>query len=198
LNAAIVECMQAETSLGKYFDALYKITLRISSSLDLDNVLAYVTEEVATAVEVRASSVRLLDKAGQRLEMRAVHGLSEVYLNKGPVELAHSQVDREILKGNTSQLEDVTSDSSFQYPHEAAQEGIVSVASVPLIAHGKPIGVLRVYSAQRRVFSEETMHFLAAVADLAALCIENARLYEVTRQKYEDTMNILWGDQPVG
>jgi GAF domain-containing protein len=188
--------MQAETSLGKYFDALYKITLRISSSLDLDNVLAYVTEEVSGAVEARASSVRLLDPTGTRLEMRAVFGLSEEYLNKGPVELAHSQVDREILKGKSSQLEDVTTDSSFQYPHEAAQEGIVSVASVPLIAHGKPIGVLRVYTAQARIFSEETMHFLAAVADLAALCIENARLYEVARQNYEDTMNILWGDTP--
>jgi GAF domain-containing protein len=188
--------MQAETSLGKYFDALYQITLRISGSLDLDNVLAYVTEEVAHAVDARASSVRLLDHTGTRLEMRAVFGLSEAYLSKGPVELARSQVDREILKGNTSQLEDVTRDSSFQYPDEAAQEGIVSVASVPLIAHGKPIGVLRVYSAKRRILSEETMHFLAAVADLAALCIENARLYEIMRQNYEDTMNILWGDEP--
>jgi GAF domain-containing protein len=40
------------------------------------------------------------------------------------------------------------------------------------------------------------MHFLIAVADLAALSIENARLYDQVKQKYEDTMNILWGDEP--
>jgi len=190
--------VQAETSLGKYFDALYQITLRISSSLDLDNVLAYLTEEAAQAVGARASSVRLLDAHGHRLEMRAVHGLSEAYLNKGPVDLEHSSVDREILKGNTSQLSDVTSDQSFQYPEEAAREGIVSVASVPLIAHGKPIGVLRVYSGERRMFTDTEMRFLVAVADLAALSIENARLYEVMRQNYEDTMNTLWRDNPGG
>jgi signal transduction protein with GAF and PtsI domain len=100
--------MEPEGSLGKYFDALYQITLRISSSLDLDNVLSYLTEETAQALSVKASSVRLLDKSGTKLEMRAVHGLSESYLNKGPVEVARSQVDQEILAGNATQLADVT------------------------------------------------------------------------------------------
>jgi len=189
--------MSAEPSLGTYFDALYQIVLRISSSLDLDDVLAYVTEETAMAVGGRASSVRLLDVGGDRLEMRAVYGLSDEYLNKGPVDLAHSPVDREILAGNPTQLPDVTRDSSFQYPGEAAREGIASVSSVPLIAHGRPIGVLRVYSSERRVLTDAQMRFLVAVGDLSALCIENARLFEATRQSYEDTMNTLWGN-PAG
>jgi GAF domain-containing protein len=113
------------------------------------------------------------------------------------VELARSPVDQEILAGRASQLEDVTQDSSFQYPEEAAREGIVSVASVPLIAHGIPIGVLRVYSAKRRTFTDAEMRFLTAVADLAALSIDNARLYEAMRHNYEDTMNTLWGQEPV-
>ncbi len=188
--------MQTEASLGKYFDALYQITRRVSSSLDLDNVLAYVTEETAGAIGARASSVRLLNAEGTFLEMRAVFGLSQAYLNKGPVEIARSPIDREILNGNPTQLSDVTTDASFQYPGEAAAEGIRSVASVPLIAHGRPIGVLRVYSGERRQFSENDMHFLVAVADLAALSIENARLYDRMKHNYEDTMNTLWGNEP--
>lgn len=189
--------MAAQKSLGTYFDALYQITLRISSSLDLDAVLSYLTEETAKAVDAKASSVRLLDDEGKRLEMRAVFGLSQAYLEKGPVEVGRSPVDREILGGAALQLADVTKDSSFQYPEEAAREGIVSVASVPLIAHGRPIGVLRVYSGELRTFSEAEMRFLIAVADLAALSIENARLYDQMRQNYEDTMNVLWGESPV-
>jgi GAF domain-containing protein len=188
--------MEARESLGTYFDALYQITLQISSSLDLDDVLSYLTEETAQAVGAKASSVRLLDETGATLEMRAVYGLSDAYLNKGPVDLSRSSVDRYILEGNATQLADVTHDSSFQYPEEAAQEGIVSVASVPLIARGRPIGVLRVYSGQRRTFADPDMRFLTAVADLAALSIENARLYDQMRQNYEDTMNVLWGSEP--
>jgi GAF domain-containing protein len=188
--------MATEKSLGTYFDALYQITLRISSSLDLDSVLAYLTEETAMAVNAKASSVRLLDGEGKRLEMRAVHGLSESYLNKGPVEVDRSPVDREILHGTAQQIADVRKDSSFQYPDEAVREGIISIASVPLIAHGRPIGVLRVYTGESRIFDESDMRFLIAVADLAALSIENARLYDQMRQNYEDTMNTLWGDDP--
>lgn len=183
--------------LGTYFDALYQITLRVSSSLDVDNVLAYLTEEAAKAVRARASSVRLLDADRQRLDMRAVYGLSEAYLNKGPVDLARSPVDRQILEGHATQLNDVRADSNFQYPDEAAREGIVSVASVPLIARGRPIGVLRVYSGEARTYTEEEVRFLVAVADLAALSIENAMLYDAMKQNFEETMNILWGEEPV-
>lgn len=184
-------------SLGTYFDALYQITLRISSSLDVNEVLAYLTEEAAKAVGAKASAVRLLDPDGQHLEMRAVYGLSEDYLNKGPVEVARSPVDRNILEGQATQLPDVTHDANFQYPEEARREGIVSVASVPLIAHGRPIGVLRVYSGQRRTYGDDDMRFLVATADLAALAIDNARLYDRMKQNYEETMNTLWGDEPI-
>jgi signal transduction protein with GAF and PtsI domain len=169
----------------------------VSSSLDLSDVLAYLTEEAARAVSAKASAVRLLDEAGERLEMAAVYGLSERYLNKGPVILSRSRVDQEILAGNATQLANVSGDPSFQYPDEATREGIVSVCSVPLIAHGRPIGVLRVYSGERRAFDETEMKFLVAVGDLAALSIDNARLYNEMRQNYEDTMNTLWGETPV-
>jgi GAF domain-containing protein len=185
--------MAANDSLGTYFDALYQITLRISSSLDLDHILAYLTEETASAVAARAAAVRLLDESGKTLEMRAVFGLSESYLTKGPVQLDRSPVDVAILSGEATQIEDVRTDSGFQYPEAAVREGIVSIASVPLIAKGQPIGVMRVYSAERRRYSESQMRFLVAVADLAALSIENARLYDRVRARYEDTMNTLWG-----
>ena len=47
--------MHASKSLGTYFDALYQITLRVSSSLDLSDVLGYLTEETAKAVSAKAS-----------------------------------------------------------------------------------------------------------------------------------------------
>lgn len=187
--------MDANNSdLGHYFDALYQITLRVSSSLDLPNVLAYLTEETAKAMGVKAAGVRLLDAEGARLEMAAVYGLSSEYLAKGPVELRYSRIDREILSGQPQTVQDVTTDRSFQYPEQAAREGICSIASVPLIAQGQPIGVLRVYSKQRRVFTDTEIKFLTAVADLAALAIVNARLFDQVRSQYEDTMKTLWGE----
>lgn len=175
---------------AEYFATLVQIAKRISSSLNPDDVLTYLTESVTEALHAKAASVRLLDDKGHRLEMKAVYGLSQNYLNKGPVEVARSAVDRHILAGNVSQLKDVTHDPNFQYPGEAQTEGIVSVLSAPLIAQGRPIGVLRVYSGEPRTFTDVESTFIQTVADLAALAIQNARLYERLSQDHGELLDL--------
>ena len=173
-----------------YFTTVVDIVKRIIGSLNQEDVLVYLTESVTNAMHAKAASVRLLDESGERLEMRAVYGLSDAYLNKGPVELERSAIDRHILEGNVTQLEDVRQDANFQYPEEARREGIVSVASAPMIAHDKPIGVLRVYSDEARSFSKLETRFLEAVAELAALAIHNASLYERLHNDHHELIDI--------
>lgn len=172
-----------------YFAIVVDIVKRIISSLDPEEVLGYLTESVTKSMHAKAASVRLLNESGDCLEMRAVHGLSDAYLGKGPVELSRSAVDRHILAGNVTQLVDVRGDPDFQYPNEARQEGIVSVASAPLIAHDQPIGVLRVYSGESRVFSHLETRFLEAVAELAALALHNASLYDQLKSDHHELID---------
>jgi GAF domain-containing protein len=173
-----------------YFLTVVDILKRIIGSLNPEEVLSYLTESVTRALHGKAASVRLLDESRTQLEMRAVFGLSEAYLNKGPVELSRSAIDRHILEGNVTQLEDVGHDASFQYPDEARAEGIVSVASAPLIAHDRPIGVLRVYSGEPRHFTQLETRFLEALAELAALAIHNASLYDQLKSDHHELIDI--------
>lgn len=186
---------QSDGPSVEYFSTFFEIAKRINSSLNPENVLSYLTESVTHALHVKAASVRLVDDSGQRLEMRAVYGLSYAYLNKGPVELARSAVDRHILEGNVTQLEDVTHDPNFQYPQEAQAEGIVSVLSAPLIAQDRPVGVLRVYTDSPRRFSRIECAFLQAVAELAALAIQNARLHERLRRDHGELLDLFLPDR---
>lgn len=173
-----------------YFLTVVEIVKRIISSLNPEEVLTYLTESVTRALHAKAASVRLLDDSGLQLEMRAVFGLSEAYLNKGAVELSRSAIDRHILDGNVTQLKDVGHDPDFQYPDEARSEGITSVASAPLIAHDRPIGVLRVYSGETRIFTTLETRFLEAVAELAALALHNASLYDRLENDHHDLIDI--------
>ena len=84
-------------------------------------------------------------------------------------------------------------DPRFQYPKQAAQEGLVSALCVPLSLHGEPIGVLRVYTAARREFDSEEVDFLTALADLGAIAIDNARLHGELRRDLDQTVGALWG-----
>ena len=176
-----------------YYTALYQAALTISSSLELEQVLQSVVTSITEAMQVKACSLRLLDERTGNLHMGAVYGLSGGYLAKGPVEVEHSPIDSEALKGSPVIIPDVTTDSRFQYQEAARREGIVSVLCVPLEVHGKAIGVMRVYTNETRTFHKDDIQFLSVLASLSALAIENANLYDNLKRSYDGVMDVLWG-----
>ena len=176
-----------------YYTALYQATLTISSSLELDQVLQSVVKSITEAMEVKACAVRLLDPRTGQLQYNAGYGLSSNYLAKGPVDVEHSPIDSEALRGAPVVIPDVSEDSRFQYKEAAKREGIVSVLCVPLEVHGRAIGVMRVYTSEPCTFHEDDIQFLTVLASLSALAIENASLYESLKQSYDGVMDVLWG-----
>ena len=169
-----------------YFKALYDVVTVINSSLNPQVVLQKIVEQIATALSTKASSLRLLDRSGKYLLAGASYGLSKEYLRKGQIEMLKSRIDSDVLSsGKVVYMQDVTTDPRFQYPEAAHAEGIASILVAPLSVEGKPIGVLRVYTGKLRAFSVEEHDFLMAVAHIAAIAIENARLHEALRSDYE-------------
>ena len=178
-----------------YYTALYQTALTISSSLELDQVLQSVVKSITEAMEVKACAVRLLDPRTGQLQFNAGYGLSSDYLAKGPVDVEHSPIDSEALRGAPVIIPDVAEDSRFQYKAAARREGIVSVLCVPLEVHGRAIGVMRVYTSQPCTFHEDDIQFLTVLASLSALAIENASLYESLKRSYDGVMDVLWGSK---
>ncbi|WP_291329093.1 GAF domain-containing protein [Desulfovibrio sp. UCD-KL4C] len=170
----------------RLYKAIYEITRAINSSLQPKKVLSQIAEKVATEMELKGCFIRLLDRSGEILLADASYGLSERYEKKGPVEVSKSRIDQEVLKGAILSIADVRNDDRFQYPEEAAQEGLVSLVVLPLTARGeKVVGVLRVYSAEKRDFSEDELDFLKCVADLSGLALENARMFHALKRASE-------------
>ncbi len=169
-----------------YFKALYDVATVINSSLNPQIVLQKVVEQVSEALSAKGCTLRLLDRSGDYLLASASHGLSKGYLRKGPIELLKSRIDSDVLSsGKVVHLKDVTSDPRFQYPEAARAEGIASILVAPLLIDKKPVGILRVYTEKAREFSGNEHTFLMAVAHIAAIAIENARLHEALRSDYE-------------
>jgi signal transduction histidine kinase len=76
------------------------------------------------------------------------------------------------------QVENVQVSARYQNVEVARREGLVSLLSVPLLFAGQGIGTLSVYTGQRYHFSNEEIRILSALAELSAIAIEKARLYE--------------------
>ncbi len=159
-----------------YFKLFYETTQTILSSSSLQTTLDTLVERSVAALKVKGGSLLLVDQQTHRLEQVASCGLSEAYLNKGALNSDLSVP--EVLSGEVVCIQDAYDDPRIQYRDELRTEGINTMLSLPLEASDKAIGVLRLYSAERREFSAEEIELVSAMAELGGLAIANARLYE--------------------
>ncbi len=81
-------------------------------------------------------------------------------------------------------IEDTKRDYRFDEEKMAGQETrpVRSLMSVPLMIGKKLLGVLRMDSPHERDFTTDDLRFLTTIADLGAVAIENAQLYERLEQ----------------
>src|SRR5437762_1758484 len=163
--------------------AVYNVATMLSDARDLQQVLQRTVQVVAETMNVKASSIRLVDKEKDELVIKAVYNLSKQYLAKGPVVLSSSVIDNVALSSRGFEyVRDMRSDPRTLYPEDAAREGIVSFLSVGMRYKGKSVGVIRVYTEQEQTFTQLQIGLLKAVAAQAAAAIENARLAEEQAQ----------------
>jgi len=92
-------------------------------------------DQIAHAMNTDASTISSLTLQGNNSNSLLTDGLSEKYLNKGPVDAEKSVADA--LKGNPVAIYDVSSDPRIVYKTEAADEGIRSMLVIPIIFRGR-------------------------------------------------------------
>ena len=170
----------------KLYKSLFEVAREINPTHGVKAALSRAVESTARAMDCKACSIRLLSTLDQSLRVEATYGLSERYLQKGPVLVARSAMDRYVLQGHVIAIEDCYNDPRVQYPQEMRDEGIRSLLVAPLQSHGSAIGVIRVYTDEVREFDSSERAFLLMIAELAAIALENARIYEALRNEIHE------------
>jgi signal transduction protein with GAF and PtsI domain len=186
-NARIYEARVRELNFLK---GLLEVSKAVNSTLEVQKVLHLLVKTAVTSLDIRAAAVRLLDETRQKLELVASYGLSDRYLNKGPV-LSDKSI-AEAMMGKAVSIYDVASDGRATYPKEAIEEGIKSILSVPIALKGNIIGVMRIYTGKLQEFSDDEITFISSLAEQAALAMENARMYQKLKGEYEELMGDIY------
>lgn len=158
------------------YETLSQISHMVSSSRDMDDVATHIVHSLVDVLDLKGCALMLLDRGTDELHVAASHGLSDTYLNKGP--LSALQSIAESLKEGPTAIYDVNDDPRLQYPKAAVAEGIKSIMSVPIIIRDKPIGVLRLYTHTPWDFTDQDMIFTQAVAEIIGLVLDNLRMYK--------------------
>lgn len=167
----------------RYYDSLYEVAAAVNSARTPEDVLLTLVEDTAKALDAKGCSILLLTPDKKCLIHTAAHGLSNRYIRKGLIALDPGIVNA--LEGKPVAVFDAILDKRTKYGEAEEQEGIKAIMSVPMILREKAIGVIRVYKAEEYQFTEDEMHFVCLVANLGAIALENARLYDRLHANYK-------------
>jgi signal transduction protein with GAF and PtsI domain len=171
-----------------YYEQLIELTGAISQCKDPEEVALLTAEGVKTAFNVKGCSVFLLKKGTRELGLAASFGLSDEYLNKGPVR--YMQEITEAKDQVPIAIYDVQDDPRIQYPEAAKKEGISSLLGVPIVTRNSVIGALRVYSAEPWEASIQDITLLQAVAQICGMAMDMCRMYKGYKTSIEVLKNL--------
>jgi signal transduction histidine kinase len=163
---------------ARLLESLVSVGQAINSTLNLDDALQVITREGCQLMEAKMCSLLLLDDTREWLDLKASFGAGPAYLQKPRLSVEESLLGIVVRRKKPVQVENVQTSSRYQNVEVARREGLVSLLSVPLLFAGQAIGTLSVYTGELHSFSNEEIRILSALAELSAIAIEKARLYE--------------------
>lgn len=168
-------------------ETLSKIGRTVSASLDLDSILETVVDAAVEITNAEEGSLLLLDENNGQLYMRAARNFQDDFVRTFSLP-THDTLAGEVLRtGKPAIIDEKT-------PQKIKTSYLVhTLIYVPLIIKDKVIGVLGVDNrSSGSTFREHHLTLISAMADYAAIAIENASLYsrtEIERGKLETILD---------
>ena len=168
------------------YESLIRITKAISMIREPEEIILITVEGVTHALNVKGCTLFLFSPKSQELKLAGSYGLSNHYLDKGPVSALRS-IASSLQDAQPVAIYDVNDDPRLQYPDEAKKEGIASILAVPIIIGERLIGSMRVYTAQPWEFTLNDVNFVQAVAQIVGMTLEMCRV----NKGLKDSIDIL-------
>ena len=173
---------------------LFETSAAVSSSLALDEVLRSVALQMARALEVSSCSISDWDPVREvvtTLADEAAHPDLIDATMKGDIGESYSVADypatAEALRQRRPRVIQVGEPGADQAERELLDRfGQKSLLMIPMVARDRVVGLVELYEHRHmREFTDDDVRLGIALANQAAIAIENARLYEHTDERLQ-------------
>jgi PAS domain S-box-containing protein/putative nucleotidyltransferase with HDIG domain len=169
------------------FEALRKIDIAITASLDQRVTLDILLDQVTTHLEVDAADVLIYNPGSRLLEFAAGRGFHTLALQHTRLRLGEGYAGHAALERRSIQVYNlIESLGDLGRAADIQDEMFYSYFCVPLIAKGQVKGILEVFHRTPLKPDAEWLDFLEALAGQAAIAVDNATLFnELQRSNLE-------------
>ena len=183
--------MPQKVDLGLRDRLFYELARDLSSSLEVDVVLRKVMDRVISLMKASRGFIVLVDATGT-MSVQTSGGDADPEKAKEFLG-SRTVIEQVVTSGQAVVSTDASLDERFKGQQSVILQNLRSIIAVPLVTKGNVIGAVYVDNPFRAaIFEERDKEFLQAIADLAAIAIDNARQYERSeflRQLFERYVN---------
>lgn len=167
-----------------------EISRLVMSSLEHDELIETACQAVLETMSASFVAIALLDRPGRRVVQGGYASrlpfIEGVDFERWSTELGDGLVSETIATGSNLRLGDVSSHPAYRH----VMDGIRSHLSVPLKSHGETLGALVVEHSDPDRFSPEDERLAETVSGYVVQAIENARLFEGQRRRWQQLLLI--------
>jgi sugar diacid utilization regulator/putative methionine-R-sulfoxide reductase with GAF domain len=162
---------------------LYGVATKLLGSRDLEEVLLAIANATSQVLRAEVAGLFLVDAAGECLEMRSVVGHRTVETARLRVRRGQGLAGKVFSTGRLHRVDDWTTDPSIskEFLSIASMEGTQSGLCAPMRVGGGTVGVLCAWRRRRSIFTEADARVMTALADLATVAVEKARVDQAER-----------------
>ena len=164
-----------------YLKTLNKISGAIVSDLYLEDILKLIVTLTANVMKAKVCNVWLIDEKKQEFNIKATQSMHQEYFKKRTIKLNEGVVGLVAKEKKAKIIFDVLKEEQYKEKKLARKEGLVSMASIPMMVKDKVIGVLNVYTNRTYKFTKAEITLLSTIANQAAVAIEKTELIIKTK-----------------
>ncbi|MDH3871364.1 MAG: GAF domain-containing protein, partial [Gammaproteobacteria bacterium] len=155
-------------------DILRRIIQEVNAAKDLQQALDIIVERVRVNVGVDVASVYLTDPENKQHVLMATQGFRKDAIGKVRLNPGEGLVGRVAEREEPLNLDDAPSHRNYRFIVETGEQPYHGFLGVPIIQHGKVLGVLVVRQRVSRKFDDEEEAFLVTLAAQLAGAITHA------------------------
>src|SRR6266481_3591522 len=163
---------------------LLNLTNRITSNLELRDLLRAVAANIREVIHAEGVTVSLQDAASEKFRVFAVdfpHGkgvLKEELLVRPSTAVKKALETLRPVVSHTCDGNELVSEA----PDIVVAEGLRAYCAIPLVTRGRALGILSILRTTEAPFSQEDIDFLSRASGQIAIAIENACAYHEISQ----------------
>jgi GAF domain-containing protein/HAMP domain-containing protein len=166
--------------------ALNAIAAVVSQSLDLDEVLNDALDKTLQVMEVEAGGIYLLDEEAKVLTVAAQRGFSSRFVSEiDRLRVGEGFSGRVAKSGQPLVVRNASADPRLTRM-VVRDEGLRSLAIVPLSSRGKALGTLFAVTHGYREFTDQDVQLLVSIGHQIGVAVENARLFEAESKRRQE------------